>query len=101
MKPARNGDTDMTRITITTENSLEIVKVNGRFASCSGRIESIENVGAGRWVGEACGETFEIIGGKESGGGANDWFVKFSIGYGDQYIPAKSAKHAIELIECV
>ena len=91
----------MTRIEMKTENTLTKIKVNGRLVEFANRIESIENVSAGRWEGIACGESFEIIGGKASGGAPNEWLLKFPLGYGDQHIPAKSAAQCIRLIEMV
>ncbi len=91
----------MTRIEMKTENTLTKIKVNGRFIEFASRIESIQNISAGRWEGIACGEPFEIIGGKASGGASNEWFVKFPLGYGDQHIPTKSAAQCIRMIESV
>lgn len=75
------------------------IHVNGRFVDCAGRIESVEKTGPGRFEGMAGGELFSIIGGKESGGGVNEWFLKWAVGYGEMLVPAKSAKHCINLIE--
>lgn len=89
----------MTRIAIEEENGLKITRVNGKMVAVEGRVSEVAKVGLGRWAGMASGEPFELIGGKESGGAANEWFVRWAPGYGEVLVPAKSAKHAIELIE--
>lgn len=90
-----------TTITMTNANGFDWLKVNGRYVEIAGRIEAIERVAAGKWRGRASGVDFEIVGGKASGGGACDWFVKFPLGYGDSYLPRKSAADCIRAIENV
>ena len=91
----------MTTITITKgQYGLRTLKANGRLVAVEPRIVSIRKVSAGRWEGETnFGDTFTIIGGRASGGARNEWFVQYATGYGDRYIPAKSAVHALNLIE--
>ena len=89
----------MTKITIKREGSLKILICNGRKIAWEGRIDQIENISAGRWEGTADGEPFEIIGGRASGGASHEWFVKWGPGYGEQYVPVKSAVRALGAIE--
>lgn len=90
----------MTKIVIKQEGILKALRANGRLVSYDGRIVDIRNVSAGRWEGETnFGDTFTIIGGRASGGARNEWFVQYATGYGDRYVPAKSAVHALNLIE--
>lgn len=92
----------MTTITISQEGPLRALRANGRTVAYDGRIAAIRPVGAGRWEGETnFGDTFTIIGGRASGGASNEWFVQYSTGYGDAYVPAKSAVHALNLIETI
>ena len=89
----------MTKIALIKDGSLEVLVCNGRRIAYNGRINKISNASPGRWEGEAGGELFEIIGGTASGGAANEWFVKWSPGYGDKYIPFNSAKRCLLAIE--
>ena len=89
----------MTRIRIEEDGSLRKIMVNGRFVGFPGRIDELTKHGGGRWSGVAGGEKFEIIGGKESGGASDEWFLKWPPAYGDQYAPMKSATQCIRGIE--
>lgn len=89
----------MSNISIRNENGLKALRVNGRLVAFDGRIRSIRKVSAGRWEGEASGEPFTLIGGRAAGGARNEWFFNWAIGYGDQWVPANSAVHALNLIE--
>ncbi len=92
----------MTTIVIkkSAYNTQDVI-VNGRFARCAQRIETIKKTGNGRFDGIANGEKFSIVGGRESGGAANEWFLHWPFAYGDNYIPANSAKSCIAMIENV
>ena len=85
----------------TNEFGTDWIKVNGRCIEIAHRIENIEKTGNGKWTGTASGEDFEIVGGFESGGAPNEWFVRWSLGYGDNYLPRKSAADCIRAIENV
>lgn len=81
------------------------VYVNNRLAAY-GSIEHIHQERAGAWMGYTaprCGERygFELVGGQASGGAANEWYLRFPLGFGDQWVAYKSAKAAIEAIERV
>lgn len=90
----------MTTIQIkATDYGTTFAAVNGRRVADNRRIEMIENVSAGKWVGIAFDEEFEIIGGKQSGGASNEWFVKCPMLFGDQHIFVKSAAEAVRMIE--
>ncbi len=92
----------MTKIVLKQENSLRALRVNGRAVAFDGRITDIRATSAGRWEGETnFGDTFTVIGGRASGGASNEWFVQYSTGYGDAYVPAKSAVEALNLIELI
>lgn len=92
----------MTKITIKTEYGCPAVYVNGRQAAFNSLIATVRNTGAGRWEGETkFGDTFEIIGGRASGGASNEWFVRYPLAYGDAYVPVTSATQAISYIENV
>lgn len=89
----------MSTITIQQDGILQALKVNGRVLAYDGRIHAIRKVSAGRWEGEACGEPFTLIGGRAAGGSEREWYVQWAPGYGEAFIPAKSAFHALSLIE--
>ncbi len=89
------------KIKDTEFSSLKWITVNNRNIEIANRIESIEQVSAGKWEGIACGEKFIITGGRAAGGARNDWFLYFELGYGDRYIPVSSAAKAVKLIENV
>jgi len=70
----------MTNIAIRQDGSLRKLVCNGRTIAYDGRITSIENVSAGRWEGKTNDdETFEVIGGRASGGASNEWFVRWLV----------------------
>ena len=78
------------------------VYVNGRFADF-GQIDDIKKERAGLWKGYTvprCGDKyeFEISGGTAAGGAANEWYLRFPFGFGDQWVRYNSAKAAIEAI---
>ena len=89
----------MTTITTKTENTLKCLRVNGRLVNCNPRIDWIKKENAGKWVGEANGEPFVIIGGKASGGASNEWLTQWGPAAGDIYMNANSAMAAVKLIE--
>ena len=41
--------------------------------------------------------TFQVIGGRKSGGSEREWFVKHELFYGDRHLPASSMIEAIKL----
>jgi hypothetical protein len=76
-----------------------ITYVNNRIALC-GRIDEISKKGNGHWTGTVGNGwyNFELVGGRESGGGSKEWYLRFPLGFGDQWIRYNSAKAAIEAI---
>lgn len=89
----------MTRITLKDEGSLKALRCNGRLIAFDGRISMLDYVSAGRWEGIANGEPFEVVGGRASGGASNEWFVKWAPGFGEAWVPVKSAVEALRAIE--
>ena len=85
-------------MTTITLNQNEI-KVNGRTVYDTVRVDNIEKVSGGVWAGKTSrGDTFRIIGGFASGGGRNEWFLEYPVGYGDQSIRANSAVKCFKLL---
>ena len=84
----------MTTINLS-HDVLDCIKVNGRVVAFNPRTSEVP---AGRWEGLAAGERFVIIGGRESGGAANEWFVQWDV-HGEHMIPVKSAAQAVRTIE--
>jgi len=85
-------------MTTITLNQNEI-KVNGRTVYDTVSVDNIEKVSGGVWTGETSrGDTFRIIGGFASGGGRNEWFLEYPVGYGDQSIRANSAVKCFKLL---
>jgi hypothetical protein len=95
--PANQGDRQMTTITIKNEGIFDRIVVNGRKFNAD-RFEQIEKTGNGKWQGKASGYNFTIIGGKESGGAKNEWFVNWEINGGNDFTKCKSAIEAINWI---
>jgi len=68
------------------------VKVNGRIIWDTRIISKLEKVSGGAWEGEDIdGNTFRIVGGFESGGGRNEWYLEMPLAFGEQSIPYTSA----------
>lgn len=92
----------MTTMTYTAHDmkhyGLDTIKINGR-ALYPNRITKLSKVGSGKWVGEASGYSFTIIGGRASGGAANEWFVQWEPVGGHDFLAVKSAAAAIRCIE--
>lgn len=82
---------------ITQKGSL--IFVNNRVADY-GAIDQISKKGNGHWVGSVCNGLygFEVVGGRESGGGSKEWYLRYPLGFGDQWVRYNSAKSAIEAI---
>jgi hypothetical protein len=95
--PASQGDRQMTKITMKKDGMLDWLFVNGRRIN-AGRFEQIEKTGNGEWQGTASGYNFTIIGGRESGGASNEWFVKWDVNSGRDFTKCKSATEAIKWI---
>jgi hypothetical protein len=95
--PANQGDRQMTTITMKNEGIFDRIVVNGRKFNAD-RFEQIEKTGNGKWQGKASGYNFTIIGGKESGGAKNEWFVNWEIDGGNDFTKCKSAIEAINWI---
>jgi hypothetical protein len=88
----------MTTICIKDTGIIKKLICNGRTVGYDTRIDSVEAVSAGRWTGTANGEPFVIIGGRASGGAANEWFVQWAPGFGEVFVPVKSATAALNAI---
>jgi hypothetical protein len=88
---------------------MAILKINGRdkFFNCD-TIE-LTPTGNGRWSvtynrklnddGEVIdqGRTFDILGGTQSGGAADEWACRHPVFYGDRWLDCRSMVAAIEL----
>lgn len=76
---------------------MALKKINGRihFFNCD-ELE-IEPVSAGRHRVAYDGREFVIVGGRASGGAANEWFVHHPLFFGDTWLPAKSMVAALKL----
>jgi hypothetical protein len=86
----------MTTITIC---KLDTVVVNGRAIWDTVSFQEITKVSNGTWEGlTEAGDTFSVVGGKASGGARNEWFLYYPLGFGDQYIPATSARKCFEMM---
>ncbi len=85
----------MTTITLNQD----AIKVNGRTIYDTVKVANIAKVSGGVWAGQTSkGDTFRIIGGFASGGGRNEWFLEYPLGYGDQSIRANSAVNCFKLM---
>jgi len=74
-----------------------ITKINGRSVFLNTDKLIITEVSAGRWTVEYDRTTFTVIGGRKSGGAANEWFVRNEVFYGDEFLPCKSMVAALRL----
>ena len=70
-------------------------KINGRnyFLNCD-KLD-ITKTGNGKFDVIADGRGFTILGGRESGGAANEWFIFCPILFGDRWLPVGSKIEAI------
>ncbi len=85
----------MTTITLGQNNT---VKVNNRIVPTVS-VAKIEKVSGGVWAGETSwGDTFRVIGGWAAGGGRNEWFLEFPLGFGDQSVCASSAVECFRMM---
>lgn len=67
-----------------------------RYLRPANRIESLVEVGPGRFEGRANGSAFRIEGGKARGGSANEWFLDWE---GFLSCPCSGPIDALNLIE--
>lgn len=89
----------MTTITLINDLGRKVVKVNGRKVYDTVTIARIEKVSGGVWWGKtAWGDTFRVIGGWASGGGRNEWFLEYPLGFGDQAVCASSAVECFRMM---
>lgn len=92
----------MTNMSYTSSDAmhsyLSTLKINGRVYYPS-RITEISEDGAGKWVGQASGYRFTIIGGRASGGASNEWFVQWDADFGERFLSVTSAAAAVHYIE--
>jgi len=76
---------------------MALVKINGRDTFVDCETFEIKKVGSGRYECDYGRAKFDIIGGRESGGASNEWFVRNVEFYGDQWLPVNSMRAAIRL----
>ena len=93
----------MTQITLTNRTRSHVfshteLNVNGKHIAVNGRISRLIKTQPGFWNGIANGYEFIIFGGKQSGGAANEWFVRWDA-LGPDLIRCKSAVECVTLIE--
>lgn len=92
----------MTSITFKKQDiknfCFDTVRVNGR-AFTAKRIEAVRKAGSGTWKGRASGYDFTILGGRESGGASNEWFVQWELEGKHDFVRVNSAKAALEWID--
>ena len=76
---------------------MALVKINGRqtFLDCDSF--EMKKVGNGRFECDYGRAKFDIIGGRESGGASNEWFVRNVEFFGDRYVPTNSFRAAVRL----
>lgn len=76
---------------------MAIAKINGRsvFLPCDDF--AIAKVSNGRWECDYGRAKFLVIGGRQSGGRSNEWFVQNVEFFGQDYIAAGSMAAAIRL----
>jgi hypothetical protein len=91
----------MTTITLNKTDikhcGLDTIRVNSRMIG-AGRFEKIAKTGSGKWQGKASGYDFTIFGGREAGGGRNEWFVQWELEGQHDFVTCRSAIEAIEWI---
>lgn len=71
------------------------VKINGRIYSVDSDRCEITKTGSGRFSIEYDRTSFEVIGGRKSGGAAHEWFVRNELFFGDQWLPCNSMIEAV------
>jgi NAD(P)H-dependent flavin oxidoreductase YrpB (nitropropane dioxygenase family) len=77
---------------------MALVTINGREHFLDASEVTITKVSNGRWsVAYDGGNEFLVIGGRESGGHAWEWFCHHPKFYGDRWLPTRSMVAAIKL----
>jgi len=76
---------------------MALAKINGRTKYFNTAKFAMDKIGNGRWEVEYDAGKFIVIGGRESGGAANEWFCYNPEFYGEQWLPARSMVRAIEV----
>jgi hypothetical protein len=71
------------------------VKMNGRTYFVDSRVCEITEVSAGRFSVEYDRTSFEVLGGRKSGGAAHEWFVRNELFFGDRWLPCNSMIEAV------
>lgn len=91
---------------------MALVKINGRTQHFDAAHIEIIKTGSGRFTVKAWTSftadpkteeedySFEVLGGRASGGASNEWFTHRPEMFGEQWVPAKSMKEAIERGVC-
>ena len=74
---------------------MALVSINGRKNFFNTSKFEMRKVGSGKWEIEYDRGTFTVIGGRESGGEAHEWFVHHPEFYGEQWLPTNSMVEAI------
>lgn len=74
---------------------MALVKINGRTKFFDTDKFSMQKIGSGRWGVTYDRGTFVVVGGRQSGGAAHEWFCYHPEFYGEQWVPAKSMVDAI------
>lgn len=70
-------------------------KINGREYFVNSEKLDIVEVGPGKFSVEYDRTSFEVIGGRKSGGAANEWFVRNELFFGDRWLPCRSMIDAV------
>jgi hypothetical protein len=72
-------------------------KINGRTYFVNSEVCEIEEVSPGRFSVKYDRTTFEIVGGRKSGGARHEWYVVNELFFGDRPIHCNSMIAAIRL----
>jgi len=73
-----------------------LVKINGRKTFLNADKLDIVETGSGRFTADYGRSTFDVIGGKKSGGASNEWFVRNVEFFGDKWHFVSSKVAAIK-----
>ena len=74
-----------------------LLAINGRKHFFNTDKLILTKTGAGRWSVEYDRATFDIIGGRASGGGEREWFVRNEEFFGPDWLPVNSMVAALRL----
>lgn len=76
---------------------MALVKINGRTKYFDTTKFTLTKISNGRWEVAYDAGKFMVVGGRESGGAAHEWFCYHPEFYGENWLPVRSMVSAIEM----